>query len=38
MIEDVKHLTEEKIQKKADKYKYPQKVNQNIAIGIFKIE
>ena len=38
MMEDVRHSAEEKIQKKADKYKYPQRVNQNIAIGIFKNE
>ena len=38
MMEDVRHSAEEKIQKKADKYKYPQRINQNIAIGIFKNE
>ena len=38
MMEDVRHAAEEKIQGRPDKYKYPQRINQNIAIGIFKDE
>ena len=38
MIEDVRHSAEEKIQKHPDKYMYPQRINQNVAIGIFKDE
>lgn len=38
MMEDVRHAAEEKIQDRPDKYKYPQRINQNIAIGIFKDE
>lgn len=38
MMEDVRHTAEEKLQKKPDKYMYPQRINQNVAIGIFKDE
>lgn len=38
MIEDVRHSAEEKVRSRPDKYKYPQRVNQNMAIGIFKDE
>ena len=38
IMEDLRHAAEEKIQKKPDKYMYPQRINQNVAIGIFKDE
>ena len=38
MMEDVRHAAEEKLQKKPYKYMYPQRINQNVAIGIFKDE
>ena len=38
IMEDLSHAAEEKIQKEPDKYMYPQRINQNVAIGIFKDE
>lgn len=36
MMEDVRHSAEEQIKKNEKKYKYPRRINQNMAIGIFK--
>ena len=36
MMEDALHDAEEEIKKSPKKYKYPRRINQNMAIGIFK--
>lgn len=38
MMEDVRHDAEKKIEQNPEKYKHPQAINQNEAIGIFKDE
>lgn len=38
MMEDLRHEAEEKIQENPGEYKYPRRINQNVAIGIFKNE